>query len=439
MWSRKFQLILCCLQKVPILAKILNGMKIPRPTYLAQLVSAKGNGSIKIVTGLRRCGKSYLLFNLFAEYLANEGVGQNHIIKIDLEDIRNLELRQPLELVKYIDSRMTDSSMYYILIDDVENFSDVLNSYLKIENADVYVTGSNSKFLSSDIATEFRGRGDEIHMYPLSFAEYYSAIGGDKADAWKNYFTYGGLPHVLTFDSHIKKANYLSNLYRTVYKVDLTERNRIGKTKEFDELIKSLASSIGSPCNPSKLSNTFKSRGNADLSANTIDTYLSYMEDVFLIEKASRYDVKGKKYISTLSKFYFTDMGVRNALLDFRQQEETHIMENIIYNELCIRGFSVDVGMVEVKGKNDSDEWYRKQFEVDFVANMGSKRYYIQSALAIPDREKMEQECNSLKNIQDAFKKIIIVRDNINPWHTDDGILILGLFDFLLNSNSLDF
>lgn len=417
-------------------------MKIPRPTYLEQLISAQGNGSIKIVTGLRRCGKSYLLFNLFAEHLANTGVDKDHIIKIDLEDIRNIELRQPLTLVKHIDSCMKDSSMYYILIDEVQHvkdFSDVLNSYLKIENADVYVTGSNSKFLSSDIATEFRGRGDEIHMYPLSFSEYFSAIGGDKGEAWKDFLTYGGLPHILTFDSHIKKANYLSNLYRTVYKVDITERNNIGKIKEFDELAKSIASSIGSPCNPSKLSNTFKSRGNADLSANTINAYLSYMEDAFLIEKATRYDVKGKKYISSLSKFYFTDMGIRNALLDFRQQEETHLMENIIYNELLIRGFSVDVGIVEVKGKNDDNEWYRKQFEVDFVANIGSKRYYIQSAFSMPDPGKMEQECKSLKNIQDAFKKIIIIRDNINPWHTEDGILILGLFDFLLNPNSLDF
>lgn len=417
-------------------------MKIPRPTYLEQLISAQGNGSIKIVTGLRRCGKSYLLFNLFAEHLANTGVDKDHIIKIDLEDIRNIELRQPLTLVKHIDSCMKDSSMYYILIDEVQHvkdFSDVLNSYLKIENADVYVTGSNSKFLSSDIATEFRGRGDEIHMYPLSFSEYFSAIGGDKGEAWKDFLTYGGLPHILTFDSHIKKANYLSNLYRTVYKVDITERNNIGKIKEFDKLAKSIASSIGSPCNPSKLSNTFKSRGNADLSANTINAYLSYMEDAFLIEKATRYDVKGKKYISSLSKFYFTDMGIRNALLDFRQQEETHLMENIIYNELLIRGFSVDVGIVEVKGKNDDNEWYRKQFEVDFVANIGSKRYYIQSAFSMPDPGKMEQECKSLKNIQDAFKKIIIIRDNINPWHTEDGILILGLFDFLLNPNSLDF
>lgn len=352
-----------------------------------------------------------------------------------------MELRQPLSLVRHIDSCMTDSSMYYILIDEVQHvkdFSDVLNSYLKIENADVYVTGSNSKFLSSDIATEFRGRGDEIHLYPLSFSEYFSSIGGDKNEAWREFLTYGGLPHVLTFDSHIKKATYLSNLYRTVYKVDITERNNVGKIKEFDELAKSMASSIGSPCNPSKLSNTFKSRGNVDLSANTIDAYLSYMEDAFLIEKASRYDVKGKKYISSLSKFYFADMGIRNALLDFRQQEETHIMENIIYNELRIRGYSVDVGIVEVKGKNDSDGWYRKQYEVDFVANIGSKRYYIQSAFSMPDREKMEQECKSLKNIPDAFKKIIIVRDNINPWHTDDGILILGLFDFLLNPNSLD-
>ena len=416
-------------------------MKIARPTYLAQLIAGQANGLIKIITGLRRCGKSYLLFKLYADYLRESGVDDAHIIKVDLEDIRNIKLREPLALVNHIDSLMKDSGMYYILLDEVQNvadFEDVLNSYLKIENADVYVTGSNSKFLSSDIITEFRGRGDEIHMYPLSFAEYYSAVQGDKSEAWRDYFTYGGLPHVLQLDTHVKKASYLKRLYETVYRKDLEERENIGKIREFDELVRIIASSIGSPCNPTKLSNTFKSEGKSDLSAQTIRLYLDYLENAFLVEKAERYDVKGKRYINSLSKFYMTDTGIRNSILDFRQQEETHIMENVIYNELRIRGFSVDVGVVEVKGKNENDGWYRKQFEVDFVANLGYKRYYIQSALAIPDKEKLRQESNSFRNINDDFKKIIIIKDNINPWYTEDGILVIGLFDFLLNPTSLD-
>ncbi|MDE5611453.1 MAG: ATP-binding protein [Odoribacter sp.] len=417
-------------------------MEISRPTYLNQLIASQKNGLIKIVTGLRRCGKSYLLFKLYSDYLQQSGVANHHIIKVDLEDVRNHDLRTPLALVNHIDKQMIDNATYYILLDEVqniENFAEVLNSYLKIENADVYVTGSNSKFLSSDIATEFRGRGDEIHMYPLSFSEYYAAVGGDKMDAWRDYFTYGGLPHILRLDSHIKKAKYLENLYETVYRKDLEEREKISKIKEFDELVRTIASSIGSPCNPTKLSNTFKSEGKSELSAQTIRSYLGYLENAFLIEKAERYDVKGKKYINTLSKFYLTDIGIRNALLDFRQQEETHIMENIIYNELRIRGFSVDVGIVEVKGTNKNNQWYRKQLEVDFVANLGHKRYYIQSALTIPDKEKLAQESNSFRNIHDDFKKIIIVKDYINPWYTDDGILVLGLFDFLLNSTSLEY
>lgn len=416
-------------------------MKIARPIYLSQLISGQGNGLIKIVTGLRRCGKSYLVFTLYADYLRESGVAEDHIIKVDLEDIRNAALRQPLALVEYIDSRMVDDDRYYILLDEVQNVKDfpaVLNSYLKIENADVYVTGSNSKFLSSDVATEFRGRGDEIHMYPLSFSEYYSAVGGDKGDAWRNYFTYGGLPHVLQLDSHQKKSRYLENLYRSVYLRDLEEREKIAKIREFDILVRTIASSIGSPSNPTKLSNTFKSMGKCELSSDTIRIYLEYMSNAFLIERAFRYDVKGKKYINTLSKYYMTDMGIRNALLEFRQQEETHIMENIIYNELRIRGFSVDVGSVEVKGKDKNDEWYRRQYEVDFVANLGGKRYYIQSAFAMPDEAKVTQESNSLRNINDDFKKIIIVKDNINPWYTRGGILILGLFDFLLDPTAID-
>ena len=417
-------------------------MIIARPTYLSQLIAGEGNGLIKIVTGLRRCGKSYLLFKIFAEHLMENGIDADHIIKIDMEDIRNTALTDPVALVTYIDSRMIDDRRYYILMDEVQNvrdFEKVLNSYLKIDNADVYVTGSNSKFLSSDIVTEFRGRGDEIKMYPLSFREFYSAIGGDKSDAWRDYFTYGGLPHVLQLDSHIKKTTYLKNLYATVYRKDMAERDKIAKIKEFDELVKTMASMIGAPCNPNKLSNTFKSEGKTELSPQSIRNYLGLLENAFIIEKADRYDVKGKKYINSLSKYYMTDMGIRNALLDFRQQEESHIMENIIYNELCIRGYSVVVGVVEVKGKNEKEGWYRKHFEVDFVANLGDKRYYIQSALSIPDNAKMMQESNSLRSIHDDFKKIIILKDNINPWYTDDGILMIGLFDFLLDPLSLNY
>lgn len=409
---------------------------------MQQLADGGGNHLVKIVTGLRRCGKSYLLFKLFPAYLRQNGVSEDHIIRIDLEDIRNIALRSPLELVRHIDSRMTGDGMYYVLLDEVqhvERFEDVLNSYLKVENADVYVTGSNSRFLSSDIVTEFRGRGDEIHMYPLSFAEYYSAVGGEREEAWRSYFTFGGLPQVVELNSGQKKARYLKNLYQSVYKKDLLERNRIGKEHEFDTLVKIMASSVGSPCNPNKLSNTFKSMEHVELTPYTISSYLGHLEDAFLVEKSARYDVKGKKYINTLSKFYFTDSGIRNALLDFRQQEETHIMENIIYNELRIRGFLVDVGMVEVRKRNSGQVMERRQLEVDFVANLGSKRYYIQSAFAMPDKEKLRQESASLDNIRDSFKKIIIVKDHIQPWHTEDGILVLGLFDFLLVPDSIDY
>lgn len=415
-------------------------MFIPRPTYLSQLIAGQQNGLIKIITGLRRCGKSFLLFRIFADHLLQSGVSADHIIKIDFEDIRNRDLKDPLSLVNYIDSKLIDDRQYYILMDEIQNvtdFANVLNSYLKIDNVDIYVTGSNSRFLSSDIATEFRGRGDEIKMYPLSFSEYYSVFSGDKTDAWRNYFTYGGLPHILQLETHSKKATYLKNLYETVYRKDLEERERISKIKEFDELVRTIASAIGSPCNPTKLSNTFKTEEKSDISPQTIRNYLGYLENAYIIEKAERYDVKGKKYINTLSKYYMTDTGIRNAILDFRQQEETHLMENIIYNELCIRGFSVDVGIVVTKGRNENNEWYRRQFEVDFVANLGYTRYYIQSSLSIPDKTKLIQESNSLRNIDDDFKKIIIVKDHINPWYTDEGILVIGLFDFLLSPDSL--
>lgn len=417
-------------------------MVIQRNQYLGQLIAGEGNHLIKIVTGLRRCGKSFLLFRLFVDYLRMKGVADDHIIRVDLEDIRNHELRQPLALVSYIDSCMKDGDRYYILMDEVQHvpgFEDVLNSYLKIDNADVYVTGSNSKFLSSDIVTEFRGRGDEIHIYPLSFAEYFRAVGGDMAEAWRNYFTYGGLPHVLQLDTDQKRIQYLKNLYGTVYKRDIEERNRITKSGEFDELVKIMASTIGAPCNPAKLSNTFSSLSHSNLSSVTISSYLDYLLDSFIVERAQRYDVKGKKYINSLSKYYFTDIGLRNALLDFRQQEENHIMENVIYNEMRMRGYSVDVGMVEVRKRNVERVWERRQLEVDFVANMGPKRYYIQSALAMPDAEKIRQESASLCNINDNFKKIIIVKDYIKPWYNENGILMLSLFDFLLKPEVLDF
>lgn len=415
---------------------------IKRDTYLNQLISGQGNGLIKVITGIRRCGKSFLLFNLFHTYLLSQGVSEDHIISVALDDLLNETFRDPHKLLSYIRSRITDNTRYYILLDEVQMLDDfvgALNSLLYIKNVDVYVTGSNSKFLSTDIATEFRGRGDEIHIYPLAFAEYFSVYNGDKYDAWREYCMYGGFPLIVNLDSDQKKANYLRNLYQTVYKKDLIERNRIKKVDEFDKLVKIMASSIGAPCNPNKLSNTFKSVENVVLKPETINSYLSCLQDAFLLEKALRFDIKGKKYIGTLSKYYFTDIGLRNALLDFRQQEETHLMENVIYNELRIRGFLVDVGHVEVRTYNKAQGTVRKHLEVDFVANLGSRRYYIQSALSIPDSEKMAQESASLNNISDSFKKVLIVKDNILPWHNEKGFLILGLFDFLLKEESLEY
>ncbi len=429
-------------EKVVHVPKISNRMKtIGREQYLSQLISGRENGLVKVITGIRRCGKSYLLFNIFRNYLTSQGVDDAHIIEISFDDLWNDELADPHKLLAYIRNRMTDNQLYFILLDEVQmldNFVGVLNSLLHLRNADVYVTGSNSRFLSSDIATEFRGRGDEIRLYPLSFSEYFSAYNGDKADAWRDYFTYGSLPHILALETRQKKVSYLHNLYNTVYKKDLVERNKIKKTEEFDQLVNIMASSIGSPCNPHKLANTFKSVENVDLSADTINNYLSYMQDAFLLERAIRFDIKGKRYIGSLPKYYFIDTGLRNSLLDFRQLEESHIMENVIYNELRMRGFLVDVGMVETRSHNGNGGSSRKQLEVDFVVNMGSKRYYIQSAMSIPDSEKMRQETASLNLIPDSFRKIVIVKDNIVPWHNENGILFISLFDFLLNSNSMD-
>lgn len=415
-------------------------MRIERTTYLNQLIESQNNGLIKIITGIRRCGKSYLLFNIFYDYLISKGIDNKHIIKIALDDILNEEYKDPRKLLLYIKESIKDSNNYYIFIDEVQmmdNFIGALNSLLRIENVDVYVTGSNSKFLSSDIATEFRGRGDVIHIYPLSFKEFFSVYDGDVNKAWKEYSTYGGLPLIKNIESEQKKISYLNNLYNTVYIKDLIERNNIKKVFEFEKLVKVIASSIGAPCNPNKLSNTFKSVENVKLNPETIGFYLSYLQDSYLIEKSNRYDIKGKKYIGSLSKYYFTDIGLRNSILDFRQQEESHIMENVIYNELRIKGFLVDVGMVEHRTSNKENQTIRNHYEVDFVANLGSKRYYIQSALTLPDKEKIIQETNSLRQIHDGFKKIIITKDDIQPWHNEDGILFIGLFDFLTKDDCL--
>ena len=416
-------------------------MQIKRDFYLQQLVDGKQNGLIKIVTGIRRCGKSFLLFKLFRQYLLDVGVDSNHIIQIALDDIENANLREPLPLYKCIKSKMTDEELYYILLDEVQlvpRFEEILNSLLRIDNADVYVTGSNSKFLSSDIITEFRGRGDEIHLYPLSLSEYCEGTGLSPAEAWKDYYTYGGLPHTLSLGTEKKKIDYLNNLFESVYLIDILERQRIKNKAEFEDLVKIIASGIGAPTNPTKLENTFKSVKKVNIDSVTISRYLGYMQDAFLIEKAERYDVKGKKYIGSLAKYYFTDIGLRNAILGLRQQEETHIMENIIYNELRRRGCKVDVGMVEQRFVDNDGKWQRKQLEVDFVVNEGNQRYYIQSALALPDEEKRKQEMGSLLRINDSFKKIIIVKDDIKPWRDENGILTMGLLDFLMNADSLE-
>lgn len=417
-------------------------MNIKRQQYLDQLIASQRNGLIKIITGIRRCGKSYLLFKLFHEYLNSQGISDDHIIEIALDDRTNKDLRNPDNLLKYIKKQITDKKLYYIMLDEVQmvdEFADVLNSLLHISNADVYVTGSNSHFLSTDVVTEFRGRGDEIHLFPLSFSEYCEGYNGTTDQAWKDYYTYGGLPLILTFDTDKKKEDYLNNLYKSVYLVDVLERHKIKNMGEFDELVKIIASSIGSSCNPTKLANTFKSVKNVTIHHQTINKYLGFLEDAFLVEKSIRYNIKGKKYINTLAKYYFSDLGIRNAILGFRQQEETHIMENIIYNELRTRGLHVDVGMVETREPDKNGKLKRKQLEVDFVVNQGSQRYYIQSAFAMPTLEKEAHESASLLKIKDSFKKIIIVKDDIKPKRNEDGILTIGLKDFLLDKNSLNY
>lgn len=429
-------------QNLPIVAIFSRiVMEFKRERYLQQLIDSRQNGFVKVVTGIRRCGKSYLLNVLFYRYLLENGIAEDHIIRIDLEDRLNKALRNPDAMLHYVHGKIIDAKPYYIIIDEVQlmdEFVDVLNSFRHIPNADTYVTGSNSHFLSSDIPTEFRGRGETIHVNPLSFAEFYSAKGGDKHDAWREYFTFGGLPLISAFDSVQKKVKYLQELFETVYLADIIERHKVKNEQEMRELVLIIASSIGSPCNPTKLSNTFKSVKGVNISNKTISDYLHHLSEAFLVKKAVRYDIKGKKYINTLAKYYFSDIGLRNAILDMRQQEETHIMENIIYNELILRGYRVDVGMVEIKKKDKNGNWTRTQLEVDFIANLGSKKYYIQSAFSIPDKEKETQESRSLVNINDSFKKVIIVKDYIAPRLNNDGILTIGLLDFLLNEKSLD-
>ena len=416
-------------------------MRIKRDHYLDLLIAGRHNGLIKIITGIRRSGKTVLLFDLFDEYLKQNGVSENHIIKVALDDRRYSDLRNPDKMLNYIDTKIMEEGWHYILLDEVQmmdEFVDVLNSFLHMRNIDVYVTGSNSKFLSRDIATEFRGRGDEIHLYPLSFSEYYNALGGDRHIRWREYYTFGGIPQHLVHDDAKKKEDFLRSLFQSVYLRDVLERHRIKNKDEFEELMEVVASSIGSPCNPNKLSNTFKSVKGVSIDYKTIARYLDYMEEAFFIERARRYDVKGKRYINSLSKYYFQDIGLRNALTDFRQLEENHIMENIIYNELRLRGYRVDVGIVEIRTTNKRNESIRKQLEVDFVANRGYDRYYIQSVLSLPDREKKEQEIASLRRIEDSFKKILLVKDDIMPYKDENGYLILGLFDFLMDKDSLE-
>lgn len=410
-------------------------MKIKRDYYLNKLIQHKKNGLVKIVTGVRRCGKSYLLFQLFRDHLLESGIKDDHIISIALDDYGNRQLLDPDELYRYVKSRIADDEDHYILLDEIQlvkDFESVVNGFLHIPNADVYVTGSNSKFLSSDVVTEFRGRGDEIRIFPLNFSEFYSAYGGDFNNAWLMFCNYGGMPLCLSMQTQADKAKYLTNLFEATYLADIINRNKLRGNVEINELTDILASSIGSLTNPLKLSNTFASTKSVKLSANTISAYLGYLQDAFLIEKALRYDIKGKKYINTPAKYYFVDMGLRNARLAFRQQEYTHIMENVIYNELRSRGYSVDVGIVETVSK-ESDAWVRKPLEVDFVVNLGNRRYYIQSAYDIPSEEKMQQEQASLLSINDAFRKIVIVNRPILSGYNEQGILMLSLSDFLLD------
>ena len=417
-------------------------MEIRRDGYLEQLKLRKDNGMIKVITGIRRCGKSFLLFVVFKKYLLENGVDNEHIIEIALDGIENEELRDPKKCYQYIKDAMKDEQKYYLLLDEVQfmpRFEEVLNSLLRISNIDVYVTGSNSKFLSSDIVTEFRGRGDEIRIYPLSFAEFYAAYGGDYDDAWDEYMIYGGLPQVVQFSTERQKAEYLKNIFTNVYLRDVVERNKLQNVDEIGTLVDILASAIGTPTNPTRISNTFKSERGVNYTNKTISNHIDYLAEAFLISKAERYDIKGRKYVGANRKYYFTDLGLRNARLNFRQQEPTHIMENIVYNELLVRGYNVDVGIVETSAKNNEGKRVHKQLEVDFVVNQGSQRYYIQVAYDMTSEEKQAQKFNSLRNIPDSFKKIVIVNGTKKPWRNEEGFVIMGMKYFLLNEDSLEF
>lgn len=416
-------------------------MDIKRDKYLNDLINRMHNGMIKVVTGIRRCGKSYLLFNIFKNYLLEHGVASSHIITIELDQRKNKKYRDPDTILDYIESLIEDDGQYYVMLDEVQmlqEFEEVLNSLLHIRNADIYVTGSNSKFLSKDVITEFRGRGDEIHIYPLTFKEFMEAYNGDMYHGWAEYVVYGGLPLTVTMKTEEQKISYLTNLFKETYLKDIIERHHIEKTQEIEDLINILASAIGSLTNPPKIEAIFKSSIQSTISLNTIRQYVEHLEDAFIINKANRYNVKDRKYIGTPLKYYFEDVGLRNARLGFRQVEETHLMENIIYNELRSRGYTVDVGVVEKRGTDENGKEYKNQLEIDFVANLGSKRYYIQSAFSMPTEEKRIQEKASLVNVNDSFKKIIVVKDVVNVTRDEDGITTMSIYDFLLKENSLE-
>lgn len=416
-------------------------MGFKRDHYLNKLIMKKHNGLIKVITGIRRCGKSYLLFSIFKNHLIENGVDENHIIEIPFDSFEFKKYRDPEILYPYIKEKITDDIMYYVLLDEVQlldEFESVLNGLMRIKNVDVYVTGSNAKFLSKDIITEFRGRGDELYMQPLSFTEFMEEYDGNKYDGWNEYVLYGGLPPVILLSTPEQKIEFLKNLFKETYINDIIGRHNIKNKDEFEELIDILSSGIGSLTNSKKLTDTFKSKKQKTISVNTVKNYLDYLCDAFVVNKAVRYDIKGRKYIDTPHKYYFTDVGLRNARINFRQIEQNHTMENIIFNELLSRDFNVDVGIVISTQKDKNDKVVRKQFEVDFVCNKGSKRYYVQSAFSVPDSEKMQQESNSLLRIDDSFKKIIVVKDTPAPWYTEEGILVIGVYDFLLKTDSLD-
>jgi len=411
-------------------------MLFERKQYLNKLISAEGNGMIKIITGIRRCGKSFLLFNIYKQHLFENGVPADHIIEVNLEDRRNKGLRNPDALLEHIDAQMKDSGKYYILLDEIQlvpEFEDVLNSYLHTENAEVFVTGSNAKFLSKDVITEFRGRGWEIRVHPLSFAEYYAGVGGEKQEALERFYLYGGLPAVAQLENPADKQKYLNEVYETVYLKDVLQRNHLRNADGMRELVRILASSMGSSMNNLKISNTFKSESQVEISTNTIGHYLDFLQDSFIISQALRYDVKGRKYIGTGTKIYFEDLGIRNAVLDFRQVDSGRIMENVIYNELCRLGYSVDVGLVETFSRDANGKFMRKNLEIDFVVNRHDQRIYIQSAYRMPDEDKVNQELASFRNVSDGFRKVLIVGDHYISHYNEEGIYIMSLYDFLLN------